>query len=76
MIERRKCPAYGKLCHKCSKPHHFAKFCKSKFKKNVHNLHENSSESDSDDIFVGSIIMKNVKRKRKLAILSVSSQWM
>ena len=52
MHERRKCPAYGKLCHTCSKPHHFAKFCKSKFKKNVHNLHENSSESDSDDNYL------------------------
>ena len=62
MHERRKCPAYGKLCHKCSKPHHFAKFCKSKFKKNVHNLHENSSESDSDDIFVGSINEKCEKK--------------
>ena len=53
--EKRKCPAYGKLCHKCKMPHHYAKFCKSKSKKNVHNLDENSSESDSENFYVGSI---------------------
>ena len=62
MHEGRKCPAYGKLCHKCSKPHHFAEFCKPKFKKNLHNLHEGSSESDSDDIFVRSINEKCQKK--------------
>ena len=36
-------------------PHHYAKFCKSKSKKNVHNLDENSSESDSENFYVGSI---------------------
>ena len=55
MHENRKCPAYGKLCHKCSKPHHYAKCCKSKIKKNVHKLDEYSSDSDSDNIFVGSV---------------------
>ena len=28
--ERRKCPAYGKVCLKCSKANHFAKQCNSK----------------------------------------------
>ena len=49
-------------CHKISKPHHFAKFCKSKFKKNVRHLDENSLESDSDDMFVGSIKEKYEKK--------------
>ncbi|MCG7876437.1 MAG: RNase H-like domain-containing protein [Candidatus Thiodiazotropha endolucinida] len=62
MHEKRKCPAYGKLCHKCQKPHHFAKLCKSKFKKNVHNLEENSSESDSENLYVGSINEKCQKK--------------
>ena len=55
MHEKRKGPAYGKLCHKCSKPHYYAKFCKSNLKKNVHKLDEYSSDSNSDNIFVGSI---------------------
>ncbi|RWS24326.1 hypothetical protein B4U80_10480 [Leptotrombidium deliense] len=28
--ERRKCPAYGKTCHKCKKGNHFASQCRSK----------------------------------------------
>ena len=53
--ERKKCPAYGKICHKCKLPHHFAKMCKSKIRKDVHNLDENSSESDYENLYVGSI---------------------
>ncbi|CAC5394816.1 unnamed protein product [Mytilus coruscus] len=41
--ERRNCPAYGKKCHKCKKPNHYQKFCKSKFSKSVHGLDEYSS---------------------------------
>ena len=62
MHEKRKCPAYGKLCHKCSKPHHYAKFCKSNLKKYVHKLDEYSSDSNSDNIFVGSINGKYEKK--------------
>ncbi|CAC5384578.1 unnamed protein product [Mytilus coruscus] len=41
--ERRNCPAYGKKLHKCKKPNHYQKFCKSKFSKSVHVLDEYSS---------------------------------
>ena len=62
MHERRKCPAYGKFCDKCSKLHHYAKFCKSKFKKKLHKLDEYSSDSGSDKKFVGSINEKCEKK--------------
>lgn len=29
--KRRKCLAYGKICHKCSKPNHFSSKCKANF---------------------------------------------
>ncbi|UYV63766.1 K02A2.6-like, partial [Cordylochernes scorpioides] len=32
------CPAYGKQCHKCKKPNHYAKCCKNKI---VHDIAEN-----------------------------------
>ena len=49
--ERKKCPAYGKICHKCKLPHHFAKMCKSKIRK----------DSDYENLYVGSI---NDSRKK------------
>ena len=36
-------------------PHRYAKFCKSKSKKSVHNLDENISESDPENFYVGSV---------------------
>ncbi|CAC5408403.1 unnamed protein product [Mytilus coruscus] len=57
--ERRNCPAYGKKCHKCKKPNHYQKFCKSKFSKSVHGLDEYSScESDGENYFVGVVNRK------------------
>ncbi|CAC5423835.1 unnamed protein product [Mytilus coruscus] len=57
--ERRNCPAYGKKCHKCKKPNHYQKFCKSKFSKSVHGLDEYSScESDGENYFVGAVNRK------------------
>ncbi|CAC5377387.1 unnamed protein product [Mytilus coruscus] len=57
--ERRNCPAYGKKCHKCKKPNHYQKFCKSKFSKSVHGLDEYSScESDGENYFVGAVHRK------------------
>ncbi|CAC5359831.1 unnamed protein product [Mytilus coruscus] len=57
--EKRNCPAYGKKCHKCKKPNHYQKFCKSKFSKSVHGLDEYSScESDAENYFVGAVNRK------------------
>ncbi|VDI46803.1 Hypothetical predicted protein [Mytilus galloprovincialis] len=57
--EKRNCPAYGKKCHKCKKPNHYQKFCKSKFSKSVHGLDEYSScESDGENYFVGAVNRK------------------
>ncbi|CAC5390534.1 unnamed protein product [Mytilus coruscus] len=57
--ERRNCPAYGKNWHKCKKPNHYQKFCKSKFSKSVHGLDEYSScESDGENYFVGAVNRK------------------
>ncbi|CAC5406179.1 unnamed protein product [Mytilus coruscus] len=57
--ERRNCPVYGKKCHKCKKPNHYQKFCKSKFSKSVHGLDEYSScESDGENYFVGAVNRK------------------
>ena len=35
---KRKCPAYGKICHKCNKKNHFANVCKTKAKFSVKSL--------------------------------------
>jgi len=44
---RKYCPAYGKQCTKCGKNNHFAAKCKSKqIQKPVHNVIENTPESD------------------------------
>ena len=61
MHKRGKCPAYNKVCKKCSKKGHFAKCC---FKKDTHEIEQNSSEesdvchdsnSSSSSFFVGSV---------------------
>jgi len=51
--EQRKeaCPAYGKVCRKCSKKHHFEIVCKSKssVKKTArHDVHEIEADDDDD----------------------------
>ncbi|CAC5379137.1 unnamed protein product [Mytilus coruscus] len=57
--EGRNCPTYGKKCHKCKKPNHYQKFCKSNFSKSVHGLDEYSScESDGEKCFVGAVNRK------------------
>ena len=67
--KRGKCPAYNKVCKKCSKKGHFAKFC---FKKDTHEIEQNSSEesnvchdsdSSSSSFFVGSVESKQVDVK-------------
>ena len=35
---KRKCPAYGKICHKCNKKKHLANVCKTKAKLSVKSL--------------------------------------
>jgi hypothetical protein len=58
--QKRNCPAFGKTYHKCKKPNHFQKFCKSKVtRRNVHHLEEDSCDSEEEDnFFVDSIDKK------------------
>lgn len=57
VMDKSKCPAYGAVCSKCKCKNHFAKVCKSKYKKKVNhvkavdaeNIDENiSGESDTE----------------------------
>lgn len=61
--KQQQCPAMGATCHKCEKPNHYSKMCKTREtkEKNVHS-HEvevstrNRSDSESDDsFFIGAI---------------------
>ena len=45
----RKCPAYGKVCSKCSKQNHFAAVCRSKTDQSAPVL--NIEDQEIDDIF-------------------------
>ncbi|CAC5411161.1 unnamed protein product [Mytilus coruscus] len=68
--ERRNCPAYGKKCHKCKKPNHYQKFCKSKFSKSVHGLDEYSScESDGKKLLRRSSKQKNGNQRKCLLFI-------
>ena len=63
--EEKKCPVYGNICHKFKLPRHFSKMCKSKIRKDVHNLDENSSESDYENLYVGSI--SDMRKKMEIS---------
>ena len=54
-----------KICHKCKLPHHFAKMCTSKIRKDGHNLDENSSKSDYENLYVGSI--SDLRKKTEIS---------
>ena len=44
----RQCPAYGATCLKCTKKHHWAKFCRSNPKK-VHAVEETEEEPETPE---------------------------
>ena len=44
---KSKCPAWGKLCSKCSKRNHFAVKCRNSDDKNVHAVNEVDSDIES-----------------------------
>ena len=72
------CPAYGKNCHKCQKPNHFSKVCRSSRKQNIQKqvniVEERNSADDSEesDFFVGyignEIIQEFTVNKTKIPI--------
>lgn len=47
-----KCPAYGKLCNKCSGKNHFAKMCRTK---TVHTVQETAKNQEELEFFVGTV---------------------
>ncbi|RXN11580.1 Retrovirus-related Pol poly from transposon [Labeo rohita] len=55
-----KCPAKGKQCGKCGKRNHFAKVCRSAYKRNVYAVSEEVShyEEDPPEFFVDSVSQK------------------
>jgi len=50
----KQCPAYGKECHICKKPHHFARCCRTtktpSTNKRVYRVEADETDSDSTDI--------------------------
>ncbi|CAB4004151.1 Transposon Ty3-I Gag-Pol [Paramuricea clavata] len=59
--EQQKCPAIGATCHKCKKPNHYSRMCRTRTnEKNVHS-HEaeastrNSDSESNDSFFIGAI---------------------
>ena len=59
--QRRKCPAYGKICKKCNRKNHFASVCRSKKVNNVEDERKDEeevcmvNEDGKDQFFVGSV---------------------
>lgn len=56
-----KCPAKGKQCGKCGKRNHFAKVCRSAYKRNVYAVSEEVSHYEEDppaEFFVDSVSQK------------------
>lgn len=52
----RECPAYGKICDKCSRKNHFASVCKSRnVAEIVVNTNDSSDSDDNREYFVGTI---------------------
>ena len=46
---KKKCPAFGKTCDKCSKPNHFATVCQSKAKQ-VNQLEAEDEDSSTEEV--------------------------
>ncbi|UYV83387.1 K02A2.6-like [Cordylochernes scorpioides] len=58
--EINKCPAYGKVCHKCKKANHFSKLCKTAKRERVVNLVEDTEvESDEFSLSINEIKTRN-----------------
>ena len=48
------CPAMGKTCHICKRKHHFAKVCRSRRRRKIYMIGEDSSPSQSETEVTGS----------------------
>ena len=48
---KKKCPAFGKTCSKCSKPNNFATVCQSKAKQ-VNQLEAEDEDSSTEEVLV------------------------
>ena len=46
-IRKKECPAYGKKCDNCTKPHHFAKVCRGPKANNKTRYHEHAATFDA-----------------------------
>ncbi|CAB4033737.1 retrotransposon-like family member retr-1 [Paramuricea clavata] len=59
--EQQKCPAIGATCHKCKKPNHYSRMCRTRTnEKNVHSREaeastRNSDSESNDSFFIGAI---------------------
>ena len=49
--EKKKCPAYGKLCHKCHKKNHFQKCCRSTTF--VHEINNDNASASATNVYTG-----------------------
>ena len=63
----RRCPAYGKVCHNCSKKNHYAQQCQNQQSK-VHAV----DEGDSDEFYVDVVTEQNTDKKDLMITLKVN----
>ena len=67
--ERRKCPAWGKLCLKCGSRNHFKTVCK-RTDRYIHGVSESQTSDESDIEFLAGIFIESTEVKSVNAIES------
>lgn len=72
-----KCPARGKQCGKCGKRNHFAKVCRSAYKRNVHAVSNEASYDEEDphaEFFVDAVFQKSCDTEQAFADILVGKE--
>lgn len=70
------CPAFGKICNRCSKKNHFAKQCQTKVDSSIPASHTNAvQEIDTDTVYCGSINVLTVDQAAELTVKQAADSW-
>lgn len=61
--ERRKCPAYGKLCTRCGFRNHYSSMCRTKTPSRVHSVEEENSDPAFENFYVDTVQSSHTRKE-------------